>query len=356
MSIEYKEIEVRNSRLTQKPNYLVDAIFSKQKYQEDKKEFYKLYLIVSKNSRYYDETKLSNNLYNLFYSISYKNNNKLVKLTSNEKNLINYQISTNKEKQFIIINIPVNIFNNNKLELFFDAKFKANNLNEEFSNTILLNTKAKHNKNKYLNNLITYYKNFDKYKNKAELTSLLTYELNYKQLDFMINQKYQKIMDFDSNFNVNLHKDFNTNWEVNNLINNLLNSNVNNFIQINKLQINDYIKPNKYYKDLPKGIVKDDGIYFNNTSIIKDQIVVNNSNTKGFIFNGLVENTFYYDLKIFDDLLKFENKINSIKFVDCNDCDFINQFVSKYLLSKEFFYSLEINPNLESELVKYEVK
>ncbi|WP_434337642.1 hypothetical protein V2P57_03530 [Mycoplasma mycoides subsp. mycoides] len=54
MSIEFKEIEVKNSRVTQKPNYLVDVIFSKQKYQEDKKEFYKLYLVISKNLRYYD--------------------------------------------------------------------------------------------------------------------------------------------------------------------------------------------------------------------------------------------------------------------------------------------------------------
>ncbi|ADK69683.1 hypothetical protein [Mycoplasma mycoides] len=86
MSIEFKEIEVKNSRVTQKPNYLVDVIFSKQKYQEDKKEFYKLYLVISKNLRYYDESKLSNNLSDLFYSISYKNKDKLVKLFSNEKN------------------------------------------------------------------------------------------------------------------------------------------------------------------------------------------------------------------------------------------------------------------------------
>lgn len=356
MSIEFKEIEVKNSRITQKPNYLVDVIFSKQKYQEDKKEFYKLYLVISKNLRYYDESKLSNNLSDLFYSISYKNKDKLVKLFSNEKKLINYQISTNKQKQFITINIPTNIFNNHKLELIFDAKFKTNNLTEEFTNTILLNNKATHNKNKYLNNLITYYKNYDQYKKKAVLFNLLSYELNYKQPSFTINKKYLKIIDFDYKFNVNLHKDFNNNWEINYLINNLLNSRTNNFIQINKLQINDFIKPNKYYKDLPKAIVLDDGVYFNNYSEIKDQTIISDSNTKGFIFNGLVDNTFYYDLKIFDNILNFKTKINSLKFIDCNDCNLINPNISKYLFSKEFFLNLEVHPNLESELNKYEVK
>ncbi|QVK08280.1 hypothetical protein [Mycoplasma mycoides] len=356
MSIEFKEIEVKNSRVTQKPNYLVDVIFSKQKYQEDKKEFYKLYLVISKNLRYYDESKLSNNLSDLFYSISYKNKDKLVKLFSNDKKLINYQISTNKQKQFITINIPTNIFNNHQLELIFDAKFKANNLNEEFTNTILLNNKATHNKNKYLNNLITYYKNYDQYKKKAVLFNLLSYELNYKQPSFTINKKYLKIIDFDYKFNVNLHKDFNNNWEINYLINNLLNSRTNNFIQISKLQINDFIKPNKYYKDLPKAIILDDGIYFNNYSEIKDQTIISDSNTKGFIFNGLVDNTFYYDLKIFDNILNFKTKINSLKFIDCNDCNLINPNISKYLFSKEFFLNLEVHPNLESELNKYEVK
>ncbi|WP_369024759.1 hypothetical protein [Mycoplasma capricolum] len=355
MNVEFKEIEVKNTRVTQKPKYLVDVIFSKQKYQEDKKEFYKLYLIVSKNLRYFNQEKLSSYLSDFVYSISYKNENKLVNLSSNTKERIDYKISNNNEKQLILINLPTNLFNDNKLELIFNAKFKANNLNEEFSNIILLNNKAIKTKNSYLNNLVTYYKNFEQNRTNT-LYNLLTYELNCKPLEFTINQKYQKIMDFDHNFKVSLHKDFDRNWEINYLINNLLNLKANNFIQINKLQVNDYLKANKFYKDLPKAQIKDDGIYFNNNSIIKYQIVINNSNEKGFIFNGLVENTLYYDLKIFNDLLNFQTKVNSIKFIDCNDCNFINPIIFKYLLSKEFFQSLEINPNLESDLNKYEVK
>ncbi|WP_434325638.1 hypothetical protein [Mycoplasma leachii] len=355
MNVEFKEIKVKNTRATQKPKYLVDVIFSKQKFQEDKKEFYKLYLIVSKNLRYFDKEKIFSYLNNFVYSINYKNKDKLVNLISNTKEPINYKISNTKEKQLILINLPANLFIDNKLELVFNAKFKANNLNEEFSNIILLNNKSIKTENSYLNNLVTYYKNFEENRTNL-LYNLLTYQLNYKPLEFTINQKYQKIMDFDYNFKVNLHKDFNRNWEINYLINNLLNLNINNFIQINKLQINDYLKTNKFYKDLPKGQIKDDGIYFNNNSIIKDKTVINNSNEKGFIFNGLVENTFYYDLKIFNDLLNFQTKVNSIKFIDCNDCKFINPIISKYLLSKEFFQSLEINPNLESDLNKYEVK
>ncbi|ADK69661.1 hypothetical protein V2P57_03525 [Mycoplasma mycoides subsp. mycoides] len=45
-----------------------------------------------------------------------------------------------------------------------------------------------------------------------------------------------------------------------------------------------------------------------------------------------------------------------MKFIDCNDCNLINPNISKYLFSKEFFLNLEVHPNLESELNKYEVK
>ncbi|AEM68579.1 hypothetical protein [Mycoplasma putrefaciens] len=359
MNIVHKEIEVSNRSIIVKPNYCCDVIFSKQKYYSKKQEVYRLKLLISKNKRsnQYDHT--ASLLTDFKYKLSYKTATSDTELETNFKEPLIYKIS-NDQKQFIDFELPVKLFENNKLDLVFSCQFQADHKIQNFTSDIKLNISGSSKQNLYKNNLINYYKNYDHNSLKNDVVvSLLTYQLNYQQEQFVVNKKYQKLVDFKHHFKVNLDRDFNNNSEINKLINDLLTSDLNNYFAAESLQLNDHQKANKFYKTLPKILVQKNGLYFDNKAVIVDDSVVEKeSETKGFIFNSLLENNLYLDFKVFNDHIGFNWKVQDLEIISLDNLEIKESVIKNYQFSKEFFSTIELMQlsKLEKEINKYEVE
>ncbi|AJM72104.1 hypothetical protein [Mycoplasma yeatsii] len=362
MNIVHKEIEVSNRQIIAKPDYCCDVIFSKKKYQIKNDEFYKLNLIISKNYK----TKrnldfISNTLNNFKYKIGYKLDNQEIELFNNFKNPIKYRVSDDK-KEFIEILLPVKVFNKDVIDLIFSCEFEADHKVQKFTSDIKLNTLASDSKDIYQNNLINYYKNYDKYSGKTNTTfNLLNYQLKYIINKFTVNKIYDKLMKFNYAFKVNLDRELNNNSEVNKLINDVMSQQVRNYFKIENLKLNDHVKANKEYKQLPELSIGHDAVYFVNkleTNSDKDLVIENNNQARGFIFNPEVTNKLAFDFKIFNDTFSVQTKVKDIDIIRVNQMKIKNPTIQHYEFSKEFFSSLNLieDEKLEREIDKYEVE